>query len=73
MNSKTIQAIKKLCLPGRPITFKQLSDAGATAILTHLGKLKSQGHEFATTTFTNNWMASIVIKLDNKEIKTCQE
>jgi hypothetical protein len=70
MNQKSVTAIKKLCLPGRPITFKQLQDAGATAILTTFGKLKSAGHDFSITTYTNNWLASVAIKLDNKEIET---
>ena len=68
MHKQTIDAIKKLCLPGRPITFLQLKNAGATNILTHINKLQSAGHHFAITTLSNNWMASIVIKLDKKEI-----
>ena len=70
MNKRAVAAIKKLCLPGRPITFRELQKEGALAILTTLGKLTSAGHHFSITTYSNNWVSSVVIKLDNKEIET---
>jgi hypothetical protein len=64
----TKAVIKKLCIPGRPVTFHDLHTAGARCIMTCSKLIEKEGHQFYIHVDKSFWWGSTITKLDREEI-----